>query len=121
MAEDSYGISSRSVSRWLEAWLQFIISATCSVFVRVIVHKSFDELRLDIATARELIVEGATYSHYKDPDSRYTVEGLGIDEETDEVTVIYFSNEAPDVSFVSRAKKWLTPAGDKDRYSIVRE
>lgn len=43
----------------------------------------------DLVKAREDVIVGARYSHYKNPDKYYRVVDLGIDEATDKVTVIY--------------------------------
>jgi hypothetical protein len=70
------------------------------------VHRNFDELRQDLARAAQEIEIGGTYSHYKDHESSYIVEDLGLIEATEEVAVIYFPESAPDIRFVRPLSSW---------------
>lgn len=71
-------------------------------------HKTHDELNQDLQSAREQVVIGGLYRHYKYPAREYFVENLAIQEESLKVCVIYkdiASLSAP--SFVRDLDSWL--------------
>lgn len=71
-------------------------------------HLSHDELNNRIAEAASKVIIGGVYRHYKYPDRKYFVEKIAIQEESQNVCVIYkdiASLSAP--SFVRDLGSWL--------------
>lgn len=82
-------------------------------------HKGFDELRAALAAAAELVEQGAQYTHYKNPDSRYQVKEFNIDEGTDEIVVVYFPKEAPDIQFIRPLESFVALVDGMSRFTKV--
>jgi len=67
-------------------------------------HRTYDQLTEALKQATACVTVGADYLHYKHPDEPYTVTGLAIMEETDEVAVLYRSEHG--VTFVRPLSSW---------------
>lgn len=70
-------------------------------------HKPIFELKILLEDAAQQVVVGAKYYHYKNSDKFYTVSGLSILEETDEVVVKYVMEDHPEIEFVRPLSVWL--------------
>jgi len=77
----------------------------------------YEELERLVADARQTVVPGSCWRHYK--GSEYTITGIGILEATNEVAVIYTPLEHPAVSFVRSLTVWQE-AVDYDGETIPR-
>ena len=70
-------------------------------------HRPASELKTELHEAETLVHIGARYSHFKTPSSEYVVIGLGILEETEEVAVIYQSQQADNFTFIRALSSWV--------------
>jgi len=70
-------------------------------------HKDHKILEKEIAKARKLIQVGCTYVHFRYPDKRYQVLDIGIQEEGENLCVIYCDTGSPSVHFVRNLDSWL--------------
>ena len=70
-------------------------------------HKPIFELKILLEDAAKQVVVGAKYYHYKNNEKFYTVSGLSILEETDEVVVKYVMDDHPEIEFVRPLSVWL--------------
>ena len=70
-------------------------------------HKPIFELKIFLLEAAQKVSIGEKYYHYKDEVKSYTVTGLSILEETDEVLVKYQMDSHPEVEFVRPLRIWL--------------
>ena len=71
-------------------------------------HLSYDELNQRLQQAKQDVIVGATYRHYKYPDRTYKVLLLGIQEATERVCVVYQDTAHPEApAFVRDLDSWL--------------
>lgn len=66
---------------------------------------SQEALSVKLHAATEKVAVGSTYIHYK--GGSYTVTGLGIEESTDEISVIYQANYGERLTFIRAISSWL--------------
>lgn len=73
--------------------------------------------------AAELVEVGATYEHYKNPEKRYTVVLIAIDEATERPCVVYKALYGDGTIWIRSVENFLetveTPAGPKSRFTKV--
>ncbi|MDQ3065165.1 MAG: hypothetical protein M3Q36_02745 [bacterium] len=74
-------------------------------------HKPYGEASKAIEFVRTRIPEGSIYRHYKDPESRYRVDGYVIIEATDEVGIRYIGGNMGDIEMLRPAAEWLEAVG----------
>lgn len=88
------------------------------------IHKTHEQLRTELKKAKKRIVIGGIYSHYKKPENLYRVIGLGIQEATDKICVIYRAEYAKEFTFVRDLDSWVdTPEFDGvkvQRFKLVK-
>ena len=70
-------------------------------------HRPASELKNDLREAETLVHIGARYSHFKTPGSEFVVIGLGILEETEDVAVIYQSQQDDNFTFIRPLSSWV--------------
>lgn len=70
-------------------------------------HRTHSELQSDISRAKELVMIGCEYIHYKYPGKRYKVLDVGIQEDSEAICVIYCDTNMPDIHFVRNLDSWL--------------
>lgn len=69
--------------------------------------KSYHALQEEIIEAKEKIVIGAIYCHYKDPNNHYKILGVGIQEATNKICVFYEPLYMRGITFVRDLDNWL--------------
>jgi hypothetical protein len=82
-------------------------------------HKSSDELKRELAAARQQVKVGGIYAHYKQPANTYKVLDVAVEEATDEVCVIYQAQYGDKLVFTRPLKSWLESV-DKDGARVER-
>lgn len=70
-------------------------------------HLSQDELAAIVNDAKQKVVVGAQYAHYKHADQLYTVLDVALMEATDEPAVVYRAEYGANVIFVRPVSGWL--------------
>ncbi len=70
-------------------------------------HKNHDQFYQELNDAKQKVIIGGIYSHYKYPENTYRVTALGFTEATDEVCVIYQATYDPDLVFIRPVCSWL--------------
>ena len=70
-------------------------------------HRPASDLKKELHEAESEVHIGARYSHFKTPSSEYVVIGLGILEETEDVAVIYQSQQGDNVTFIRPLSTWV--------------
>ncbi len=68
--------------------------------------KSDEELKQSLNTAKDKIVIGSRYSHYKNPESTYEVIDVVIDEATQTPLVIYRNETGEKITFARPLLSW---------------
>ena len=81
--------------------------------------KSYEQIRTEIAKAKQVVKEDGIYVHYKNPDSRYEVKGFGVQEADNEICVLYSPVSMPDVVFTRPVKVWLESVDGTPRFSLI--
>ena len=66
-----------------------------------------EELARELEAAREHVLVGGRYTHYKHPDRPYRVASLGILEASEEVAVVYEAEYGERIAFVRPLASWL--------------
>ncbi len=85
-------------------------------------NKSHEELEKELAAAKGQVKIGGIYVHYKNPDAFYKVIGLGIQEATDTVCVIYQAEYNKELIFVRDLVDWMKkPSENKERFMLVKK
>lgn len=69
--------------------------------------KTQDDLKKEIAEVGKQVKVGGRYSHYKKPENIYQVIGLGVQESTDKICVLYKPEYMDDITFVRDLDSWL--------------
>jgi len=83
-------------------------------------HKSQNNLEEKLQKAGELVKVGGLYFHYKNPENLYKVVGLGIQEATDKICVMYQAQYNKKLVFVRDLDNWLAkPQEGIDRFELV--
>ena len=80
-------------------------------------HTSIDNLNKLIELAKKQVQVGAMYAHYRDLNSPYLVIGIGIQEATEKLTVMYQKESGP--IWVRDLDSWLKPVS-VDGHTIDR-
>lgn len=70
-------------------------------------HKSYEQLRKELAEAATRILVGQLYAHYKHLDKPYKILGFVVWEATDQIAVLYQPIDKPDVTFARPVNVWL--------------
>ena len=70
-------------------------------------HKEQAVLVKEIEAAKRLVAIGARYHHYKGEDKIYTVLGIGIMEEDNELYVMYRAEYGEKLTFLRPVNVWL--------------
>jgi hypothetical protein len=70
-------------------------------------HTPASELKKALAEAQEQVHIGSRYTHFKNAQVEYVVTGLGILEATEEVAVIYQSQNADTITFIRPLSSWV--------------
>lgn len=84
-------------------------------------NKSQELLEEELKKAAEQVKVGGIYCNFKDPNKLYKVIGLGIQESTDTVCVIYQAEYNKKLTFVRALEKWLEkPSSEVQRFGLVR-
>lgn len=82
--------------------------------------KTQEELEIELIEAEKMIKIGSRYSHFKRPDRTYKVVGLGIQERTEKICVIYQAEYGRKLIFVRDLESWLEqPQVGVDRFKLV--
>ena len=69
-------------------------------------RKSAEELKKIIENAKDKVVIGSRYSHYKNPESTYEVKDVVIDEATEAPLVIYKNETGEKLTFARPLLSW---------------
>lgn len=69
-------------------------------------HLSQEELSESLSTAQDMVTIGSKYYHYKKPDQLYIVIAIGVQEETEEVCVVYQSEYGNGITWVRDYSDW---------------
>ncbi len=83
-------------------------------------HSSYEELQSLLAEARKKVETGGLYKHYSNPDKRYKVLHVALQEETQEPCVVYESLYSPGLIWVRNLDDWLAIVKDKDGNEVPR-
>lgn len=70
-------------------------------------HKSQAALANELNTAKENVIVGGIYYHYKNPSDNYKVLNVAITEWDDKVCVIYEAQYGEKLIFVRPLESWL--------------
>lgn len=85
-------------------------------------HRSSEFLEKAVDDALKKVVVGGVYTHFKDPEKKYRVVGIGIQEATDKVCVIYKAEYNKNLIFVRDLESWLEkPTEETERFIRVEE
>lgn len=82
-------------------------------------HKNQIGLERELNQAAEMVKVGEIYSHYKNPQNHYQVIGLGVQEATDKICVIYQAQYGGKFIFVRDLDSWLDTV-DVDGVKVLR-
>lgn len=86
------------------------------------VHKSESVLNKELEDARHKVIVDGIYSHFKDSGKRYRVIGLGIQEATEKICVIYKAEYNSELVFIRDLDSWLEKTEtDVKRFSLVED
>jgi len=70
-------------------------------------HKPPKQLSKELNEAKQKVVEGGTYVHYKHPAKTYKIVQVAVLEATDEVAVVYRAQYGEGFTFVRTLREWL--------------
>lgn len=76
---------------------------------------TLEQLQNKLIVARTKVQEGGLYYHYRSPEKLYKVLSLGIDTQSEEVTVIYQSVDAPYTVWTRSLDSWLSFVEEDNR------
>ncbi len=85
-------------------------------------HKTHQQLEQELSEGAAKVQIDGIYTHYKNPEQKYRVVGLGIQEASDEICVLYQPLQNNKITFVRDLKNWLEqPQPGQDRFSLVTD
>jgi hypothetical protein len=83
-------------------------------------NKGHETLEDELNQAAKKVKVGGIYYHYKNPNNYYKVVGLGIQEATDKICVLYQAEYNKKLTFVRDLGSWLeNPEFNVSRFSLV--
>ena len=85
-------------------------------------HKNHQTIEKELEMAKRQVKIGGTYSHYKNPEHLVKVVGIGIQEATDKLCVIYQDEANENLTFVRDLDIWLEkPLEGVPRFKLIVE
>lgn len=70
-------------------------------------HISYEALAERIKLAKQSVVVGGTYAHYKSPDKTYAVLSVGLQEDSEQPCVVYQTSHPSGLIWVRNLDDWL--------------
>lgn len=71
-------------------------------------HATYEELAQKLADGRTQVEVGAFYRHYRNPEKRYKVLAVALQEDTEEVCVVYQTSHSSGLIWVRNLEDWLS-------------
>ncbi len=70
-------------------------------------HQSSEQLQQLIIAAKQKIAVGQIYIHYKDPNKRYRIAAIALDESSERVSIVYEGLYAPYLTWIRPLDNFL--------------
>jgi hypothetical protein len=83
-------------------------------------HKNLSHLVKELDGAKEKVIVGGKYFHYKHPDQTYKVIRIGIIEETEKICVVYEALYGEKVVWVRPLEDFLSKVKLDDGHKVDR-